>query len=168
MEPYVPSPPDPCTAPAPYTDVISGETASEPAFSRVDVDSWQNVTTIQPLRWYRTVVPERGAPSPPRLVFLAQDANGAGIRWDIQVPTDEPAAFEATGGRLSVSALQDPDTRPTGWSGSAMNVAVSLDGPTRLRVQLSNIVLEKGRLNDEPRVTRTLDSASIVGEWIQR
>jgi hypothetical protein len=166
--PPVPSPPDPCLPPAAYTDIVSGETASETAISRIDVDAWQNVTTIQPLRWRRSIVNEHGAPSRPRLEFQAHDANGAAIHLEIGVATDEPAAFEATGGLLLLTEPHEPRTRGTRWSSSSMRVGVSLDGPTPLRVQLSNVVLEKDRLNDEPRVTRTLDSASIVGEWIQQ
>ena len=166
--PYVPPLSNPCPLPASYTDVLSGEAASETATSQVDVDPWQGVTTLQPLRWYRAVVQEHVAPTLPRLEFGARDAAGAAIDCDIQVASDEPAAFESNGGRLTLSEPHEPDTRPTKWSGSAMNVSVSLDGPTRLRVQFSNIVLEKDRLIDEPRVTRTLDSASIVGEWIQQ
>ena len=162
--PYVPPAPDPCPIPRRYTDV----TSSEVAISRVDVDTWQNVTTRQALRWRRTLVDEHGTSIPPRLEFSAHDANGAALRWEISVPTDEPAAFEATGGQLLLTDPYMGRRRAPDWSSSSMSVAVSLDGTHRLLVQLSDIVLEpSGVLTEEPRVTRTLSSASIVGEWMQ-
>ena len=167
-DPYVPPAPNPCPTPAPCTDVISSETTSELATSQVDLDAWQNVATIQPLRWYPRVVREYGPPTPSRLVFGATDASGAAISLNILVTTDAPSAFETSGGLLILTDPHEPETRGTAWSSTSLTVSASLDGTTRLRVQLSNIVLEKDRLITEPLVTRTLSSASIVGEWIQQ
>ena len=156
-------PPEPCPKPEPYSDEVS----MDEAMSSVDFDSWANVGTRQPFRWNPSPPAPPGGSSPPSLELRARNAAGGRMRLMILAPVAElGSAFEVSLGGPSgqaTLALVEPDL--VGWYGSAGRISVQPAGSARLRVEFSEVVLDKSRMITEPEVTRAVAAGSIVGAW---
>jgi hypothetical protein len=155
---------DPCPELPSYTDVIDAG-----AWSRIDFDRWQDVGTLQPLRWRPSQpLPDVGSVGA-SLVYHARDASGALLTLSFPVPSDTPGPVTLTlgaSGSLQLEEPGEPGQAPTGWSAVAGSAVVTLIEDDQLRVDLFDVVLDKGRMYDEPRVTRTVTTGSIRGRWL--
>jgi hypothetical protein len=158
-------PPEPCPTPEPYSDEVS----MDEAMSSVDFDSWANVGTMQPFRWNPLPPAPPGGSSPPSLEFRARNAAGSRMRLWISAPVAGlGSAFEVSLGGQSAQAtfvLDQPDF--VSWYGIAGRISVQPQGSSRLRVEFSDVLLDKSRMVTEPEVTRGVAAGSIVGEWIR-
>jgi hypothetical protein len=165
-----PPAPPPCPEPEPYSD----EVTPEAALSSVSFDSWQNVQTVQPLRW---LPPKTWASARHTLEFSARSAAGQRLRFEVSAPfpSELESEFE-----VSLASTLDPDGNSrssqgwlelderdgTSWLSIAGRIRVQPRADGQVSVELFDIVLDKSRLATQPQVTRTVATGVIVGSRI--
>jgi hypothetical protein len=149
----------PCGTWPPYTDAIE-----EGAWTVVDLDRWVG-GMIQPLRWQPARILEGGVHVEPQLVYHLRDAAGATLELRVPATTNEPAPVTTTGSSYALSLEEPggPGEAPTVWYAMDGRVEVTVDGG-ELRVELTDVLLDKSRMYTDPPVRRTI-SGTISGRW---
>ena len=162
-----PAAPEVSGDPCPPLDDYSDEMTADGATSRVDFDSWQELGTIQPLRWVASATRPFVGPLPSLLVFHALLPNRGRLQLDLMAPADMPSDFDATfpeDGRILLDEL-GPGA-PASWKTLSGRVGVRIDAQGRARVELSDIVFTRSRVAADAAEERTVASGVLAGQVV--
>lgn len=159
------APADPCPAFAAYSDEIPVDGAT----SRIDLDSWQDLGTIQPLRWLGSATRPFVGPLPSLLIFHALLAGRGRIQLDLITPSDDPADFDAVfpeDGRVVLDEIAPDGVTAQTWATLGGRASVRIDERGRARVELADLVFSRSRRAGGQAGERSVASASLVGDVI--
>lgn len=146
----------PCPALQTFGDIPNDELPAGQTVSVVDVDEWNEVSTIQPLR-HEVDDLEQPMLVSSALSFAAYASNGARIQLQLEYLPRAGEAFESEQFSLVLSNADGIQ-----WYSRSGRIGVQPLGGEQLEVRLSGVVLEKGRTIDEPAVTRSLPDGTIT------
>jgi len=139
---------DPCPWRPGSSEPPNDEWPAHDTITLVNLDDWSDVATVQPLRHEVTpmVAPGTGRSI---LTFGAWNAEGDHIELTLPYLPEAGTVFES---RMATVHIQNAD-RVT-WHALAGHVVVTDRENGELEVTLLDLVFERGRTIDEPRVTR--------------
>jgi hypothetical protein len=158
---------DPC----PELDDYSDEMTFDGATTSIDFDPWQQLGTIQPLRWVASATRSVG-PLPSLLIFHALLADRGRLQLDLMTPADTPGDFDATfpeDGRILLDEVNDDGSLLASWRTVSGRVSVRTDEQRRLRIELADIVFARTRAATgaaSAEAQRTVTSGLLVGDVI--
>jgi hypothetical protein len=156
---------DPCPALSDYSD----EMPADGATSRVELDTWRGLGTIQPLRWVGSATRPFVGQLPSILTFHALLAGRGRLQLDLMTPSDKPADFEATfpeGGRVLLDEVGPDGSTMLSWGTLSGTARVRVDDVGQARVELSDLVFSRSRRATDPESQRSVASAVLTGEVI--
>lgn len=123
----------------------------------VTVDDWLDVATIQPLR-HAIIDSDEPFIESSRLTFSAWNGEGGRLVVQTSYTPESGVPFESPLDGLSLYGADGIN-----WYARSGTIQILEVGEGELRVQLSDVILEKSRTIDEPEVLRTLPVGSITG-----
>jgi len=158
-------PEDPCPELADYSDEMTFDGAT----SGIDFDSWQELGTIQPLRWVASATRSVG-PLPSILTFHALLPSRGRLQLDLLAPADAPGDFDATfpeGGRILLDELGPDGSLLASWKTLGGRASVRIDEQGRVRIELADIVFSARAAVDATGAReRTVTSGVLVGDVV--
>jgi hypothetical protein len=157
------APGEPCPALPDYSDAMTVDGAT----SSVDFDSWQELGTIQPLRWVASAQRPFVGALPSLLTFHALLPDRGRLQLDLMTPGDTPADFDATfpeDGRILLDELGPAAT--ASWRTLSGKASVRIDAGGRARVELADIVFTRAHVAPEAAEQRSVASGLLVGEIV--
>jgi hypothetical protein len=146
-----------------FGDRPNDELPADDTISRIDVDDWSGVSTLQPLR-HEIIDTDENRTRYSSLSFSAWNGGGARIELHMEYQPVSGVPFE---GPVQLT-LTEADPVHGIWSSRSGHAVVVDRGGEELEVQLPDVVLEKGAMIDEPKVTRALPQGSIAGHVRRR
>jgi hypothetical protein len=156
---------DPCPPLPDYSD----EMPADGATSRVELDSWQGLGTIQPLRWVGSATRPFVGQLPSILTFHALLAGRGRLQLDLVTPSDKPSDFEATfpeGGRVLLDEVGPDGATMLSWGTLSGTARVNVDDSGQARVDLADLVFSRSRRATNPESQRSVATAVLTGEVI--
>jgi hypothetical protein len=156
---------DPCPPLPEYSD----EMAAEGATSRVELDAWRGLGTIQPLRWVGSATRPFVGQLPSILTFHALLAGRGRLQLDLVTPSDKPSDFDTTfpaGGRVLLDEIDPDGATVLSWGTLGGTARVRVDGAGQARVELADLVFSEAPRATDPESQRSVASAVLTGEVI--
>lgn len=147
---------EPCVWRPGSSEPPNDERPADDTITRVNLGDWSDVATVQPLR-HEVNAREAPGTGTSVLTFGAWTADGGHIELALPYRPEAGTAFES---RMASVHIQD--AARVDWHSLAGHVVVTDREEGELEVTLLDLVFERGRTIDEPRITRVM-SGTISG-----